>query len=394
MTKRERTLGIAVGALLVVVGGIFGMQRVMSWFDERYDAVASLQTAVEQQKSTINRGSRAERQFREWQARSLPEDQALARSLYLDWLQKRAVSAGLTGLRVSPGPGRQEGKIYQLHTFNVTGDGDLQQLTRFLHDFYSAGYLHRIKSLLVKPKVGQSKDLDLTLSIEALSLTGTPPSKELADVPGNRLAHQDVAAYIDTVVARNLFGPANKPPQITASTQTGNPAQPLTFKVPARDPDSEDKLSYKFEGEPPAGATLDEQSGEFRWTPPALGEYSVSIRVTDDGVPNQSVTGTVKLAIVEAPVAEPPKPGFDPATQAILSGITESAGVPEVWINVKTEGKVLKLRQGDDISVGTVKGKIAEIDLKFKSAKIAADDGGMITVALGKPLVSAETGGI
>ena len=129
----------------------------------------------------------------------------------------------------------------------------------------------------------------------------------------------------------------------------------------------------------------------MRWTPTELGEYEFSYRVEDGGLPPKSASGIVKLAIVEAPPppATEDKPAFDPATQATVSGITESNGQPAIWINVRTEGKVLKLREGDELSVGTIRGKVAKIRVQQKDAEIATSDGGTVVVALGKSLVEA-----
>lgn len=183
--------------------------------------------------------------------------------------------------------------------------------------------------------------------------------------------------------------PANQPPQVAAtSSQQGNPGKSLTFRLQATDPDS-DPLSYYLEGEAPEGLQL-RSNGEVSWTPKELGEYELAYRVEDGGLPSKTARGIIKLAVVPAP--EPPptpsaKPGFDPATQATVSGITESDGRPAIWINVRTEGKVLKLREGDEVSVGTVQGKVAKIRVLQKDAEIATSDGGTVVISLGQRLL-------
>ena len=92
---------------------------------------------------------------------------------------------------------------------------------------------------------------------------------------------------------------------------------------------------------------------------------------------------------------EAPKPGFDVAKQSIVTGITVTSGQRELWVTVRTEGRVLKLREGDEIALGSIKGIVSRIDAS--GAEIKTGDGGVLTVALGKSLVSnvaSPTGGI
>jgi hypothetical protein len=63
-------------------------------------------------------------------------------------------------------------------------------------------------------------------------------------------------------------------------TQTLAEQQPLSFFVSAQDPG--DPLTFTAQGLPD-GATLDSQTGEFRWTPRQgqAGNYTVNFTVTD-----------------------------------------------------------------------------------------------------------------
>ena len=75
----------------------------------------------------------------------------------------------------------------------------------------------------------------------------------------------------------------------------------------------------------------------------------------------------------------------------------EGVLTPEIWINVRTEGKLLRLRVGDTVAIGTIKGKITKILVDEKTAEIATDDGKTLVVALGKSLAvdaSLDLGGI
>ncbi|MCA9144163.1 MAG: Ig-like domain-containing protein [Planctomycetaceae bacterium] len=390
MTKREKILTTIVAAALLIMGGFYALDRMMNAFDDRDMQELTLRDKLATQNRITLQGKKADRDMRDWRERSLPEDRALAQALYLDWLGKRADSVGLDGRKVSPASGHFEGKVYYVHRFLLSGHGDLKQLTQLLYDFYSVDHMHRISRLSIKP-LATSKQLDISMTVEAISIAGSPARESLDEPPSNRLARPDVEEYVKTIISRNFFSPANQPPKVASTiSQQGNPEKPLTFRLQASDPES-DPLSYYLEGEAPEGLEV-RKDGEVRWTPKELGQFEFSYRVEDGGLPSKTARGIVKLAVVVAPdppVAPPEKPGFDPATQATVSGITESDGLPAIWINVRTEGKVLKLREGDEVSVGTVQGKVAKIRVQQKDAEIATSDGGTVVVALGQTLVEA-----
>ncbi len=390
MTKREKILAAIVAATLLFVGGVYMVNEIIAAFDLRYNEQIRLDADLADQRRITLHGKQAEKNLRDWRARSLPEDRALAQALYLDWLGKRADAVGLDNRKVSPASGNFEGNVYYIHRFLLSGQGDLKQLTQFLYDFYSVDHLHRISRLNIQP-LANSKQLDITMTVEAISITGAPNREVLDEPPSNRLARPDVEEYVNTIISRNFFAPANQPPKVASSTfQQGHPKTPLTFRLQATDPES-DSLKYYLEGDAPEGLKIRE-NGEVSWTPTELGTFEFSYRVEDGGLPSKSARGSVKLAVVEPPVpppTTPAKPGFDPATQATVSGITESDGQPAIWINVRTEGKVLKLREGDELSVGTIQGKVAKIHVKEKNAEFATADGGTVIVALGQSLVEA-----
>jgi hypothetical protein len=247
-----------------------------------------------------------------------------------------------------------------------------------------------------------SKQLDIRIGIEAIALPGAPDRESLPEPkPADRLAQKDVEAYVQAIMNRSLFSPPNKPPQVDfLATQRANPNKEIRISIPAKDPES-DGLSYELDGDVPEGLRLDSKRGEVTWTPSEDNlreeEYVVSYRVTDEGWPAKTAAGTFKIAVVEAPPAEPEEPGFDPATLATISGITRTSLGPVVWINVKTEGKILRLRAGDEVSVGTIKGKVTKVAVDEKFAQFELADGRVITVSLGRTLAvsgSTDLGGI
>lgn len=398
MIQRERLLAIGGGLVLLTIAAIVIGNWVSGAFETRNEQLSVLEKEAAEKDRTVRAGERAVGQLRDFEKRSLPGDPSLAGSLYSQWLLNRAVEAGIAGPNVSPGPARPRGDVYVEHSFIVDGYADLSQVTKFLYQFYNTGYLHRIGRLNLTPVAGK-KQLKLNLKIDALSLKNAPNVKELIPPPGTRLAGATLESYLDSILRRSLLGPANNPPSIaTPGSQRANPSRSISFTVKGSDSDPLDKLSYYFEGTPPEGAKLDEKTGEFRWTPEKLGEYEVAIRVTDDGLPAKSAVEKVKIAVVEPPppvveVAKPTKLDFDPAAHAFLSAILQTNGKWQIWISMRTEGKVLRFEEGDKVSVGSINAVVKAI--RPDEAELTLDGGGMMVVRIGKPLYveSAPTTG-
>ncbi|MHB1034230.1 MAG: hypothetical protein ACYC0Y_06245 [Pirellulales bacterium] len=58
----------------------------------------------------------------------------------------------------------------------------------------------------------------------------------------------------------------------------------------------------------------------------------------------------------------PPKPKeFDPVKAAFVTAIVQVDEKPQVWVNLRTTGEILKLRSGEKIDVGTYHGTISSI---------------------------------
>jgi alpha-tubulin suppressor-like RCC1 family protein len=88
---------------------------------------------------------------------------------------------------------------------------------------------------------------------------------------------------------------SNSPPVMeTIGDRTVNEGQQLQFTVSATDPDS-DPLTYSASGLP-AGATLDDETGAFSWSPDytQAGNYQVTLRVSDGSLTaSEDITITV-----------------------------------------------------------------------------------------------------
>jgi hypothetical protein len=168
------------------------------------------------------------------QERSLPSNPELARSRYQAWLLGLINQAGLKGPNVDSGEPQGHRGIYNVFTFAVRGRGTPAQVTELLYAFYSAGHLHKIRSMTLNPLSG-SDQLDLTLTIEALSLRQASRADELTTAPSQSLALASLADY-QPLVRRNVFGAgdadaAAKSTVLTAITSDVSGVREAWFRV-------------------------------------------------------------------------------------------------------------------------------------------------------------------
>ena len=108
----------------------------------------------------------------------------------------------------------------------------------------------------------------------------------------------------------------NQAPVLAAiGNKSVDEGSPLTFTAAATDPNlPANNLSFSLDFGA-VGATINPSTGEFSWTPSggtSPGDHTVTVRVTDDGVPSlddfETITITVKdvnlpplLAVIGAP---------------------------------------------------------------------------------------------
>jgi hypothetical protein len=185
---------------------------------------------VAKKQARLDAAERSKAKLAEWERRALPANTRDAGRLYQSWLTGLVGRIKLDDVRIEPREGRVRRGVYTALPFTVHGKATLDQLTRLLFEFYSAGYLHQIQQLTVTPLKDSGK-LDVNMAIEAVSLptatstTGLPDQKPLRPLPGT------LAEYQKTIVERNLFKPYTPPPPPTP------PPQPRKIDPPKPPPD-------------------------------------------------------------------------------------------------------------------------------------------------------------
>lgn len=207
-TPRQKLLYGAVTIIGVLYVGDVGYRKLYEEPIANAEQQATgLRDRLEKQKVANAKAKRAGDKLEQLQQMALPRDLELARSSYQAWLLQLVNDCQLGTPKVdSADPtslAYRRDLLYNKFVFTVRGRGNLRQITQLLHGFYVAGHLHKIQSLTLTPN-NVSEQLDVALTIEALSLPGADREAELTAHESDRLASTDLSAY-RSVANRNLF---------------------------------------------------------------------------------------------------------------------------------------------------------------------------------------------
>lgn len=362
MTQRERLLSILVGGTLALFVIQWGFKKYTGAVNTRQNQIASLENEKIRIEEQLLQGAYADRQMGEYMVRSLPSNIEKAQSDYQKWLLTMLEENGLKEFNVGPPTSIPEKGLFTKFGFLVTGQASMPDLMKLLHAFYAKDYLHRISKLSIS-KARSSDGMQVTMNVDAIALASAPAEAKTPGLTSWRV-DPSASAYLEPIMNRNFFEPPNKAPRYDGRTTLeaivgrSTPA-PLTFKD-----DDGDKIRYEFVETPPEFVTLDERSGTLKIDSGEKKEFEVLVRATDNGYPNRSTEQKLIVKVVDPPpppAPTPPKPEFDDATQTVLTALVQGQD-RRAWMNVRTRGKTLKLRIGDEFEIGSVKGKVTAID--------------------------------
>ncbi|MCA9249170.1 MAG: putative Ig domain-containing protein [Planctomycetales bacterium] len=393
MTRRERILLILVGAMSLLALGSFVVSALFSE-DPRLDRIAELEQEIEQQERQIRLGAKARRLIGEMEKHALPADIQLAQDRYQEWLFERLEKAGLRQWSVDPVSGRSASRAGTPIAFSIRGVGNLGQFTALLGSFYYVDFLHQIRQLQVRPLEG-TKDLDISLLVQAMSLPGVTERDTLPEIAQARISADNLEQATRDIFERNLFAPENNAPRLAKISDIQiELGKSVAIEPKAEDADELDKLRWSLVDGIPDGANFETTSGRFRWTPKDVGSYAIELRVTDDGYPAKAATQRVAIRVVEPPPpekivvpSEKPKPSFDRAKYAYLISTIQTGEQWQMWLHDRTNDRIERLTLGDRVDVGSVQATV--IRISARSVELEAD-GKRLLVSLGENLTEAS----
>lgn len=236
LTKREKFLATVVGTLVTALVLWLGFRVFSGPLVFLRGQIAAYEDKLNTFQDQVLRAKKAQDRMAQWNRQALPSDAARAGALYQSWLLDMAGKAGLRQKKVDPGEVRSQTNAYRVLPFTVRGQASLDELVAFLYEFYSAGHLHQIRRITLRP-VEKSRDLDVVIAIEALSLPTADRKDQLSQEKGNRLKLGSLAEYRKAIAVRNVLAPYRPPPP------TRPPEPPVVFE-PKPEPFDPSRFAY------------------------------------------------------------------------------------------------------------------------------------------------------
>ncbi len=230
LQQREKKLMVAVGVLFAVValyylyGMVFGGGAMGN--------PEALRTSINKLENEISRAKNAQRKLNALNKRSLPTRQADALERYQAWLRGLVEQSGFKDARISVKQKQpiknKDGDVGVNYAFSVTGVGSLEKVIRFLFSFYSSGNLQKVRTITLEPKQG-SKELDISIDVEALALTTGDNPSLLTKEKGDQLKLPSLDIYQAGIVKRDFFSVYVPPKPNPPPEPKKDPPKPPSF---------------------------------------------------------------------------------------------------------------------------------------------------------------------
>lgn len=340
LNRRERTLAFGAGALVAIALVQFGYASVQSLFDDRQTRIDALAREVADKNTAILRGKKAQKRLAEWQHRSLPTDLVLARSLYVNWLVRLLERTRLAKADVTLGANLPKPGIYTKIPVTVRGQGTMDQVVQFLYEFYRANYLHSIRQLTLTPLAANVAPAAGPAGAMPTNATpGSPAPPTGGGPPKSPPGGPDVGA-------RGRFG-----------GRGGFAGRPGGLGPGAFGP-----RAFGSGGPRTEGQKFELVLGIEAMSLPG-GDHSDQLNEGQADRLAFSDMETYRKTITERNFFSPYTPVVesDPAGDTFVTAVVKKEGVSYVWINVRSSGKTLKLKEGDTFDLGKEKATIARI---------------------------------
>lgn len=382
LTPREKVLVYVVGTIVpIALVAVVGLWFINSLSQNDIDrAAVAKKISDEEYKMAI--AKKADRRRAYYESISLPADIEAASNNYLAWLKglvRDDLKLRLKMLTPNDStPLKVETKVVgERKSYTLAMDGTLNDLTQFLRYFYRVELLHRINSLKITPQnetVGSKQKirngvLSIVAKIEVLSLTSSMTGPDFIDELKRELKienewSKELDSIASTVVRRDIFGPPNNEPTVTARpSRSYTSMKDVSVSLSAKDADDEDLLKFEFVScdKPIENVKIvakeGDRSGKLVIPGQKAGSYNFVVKVLDNGFPAKWTEETVRVVFkdeepkVVKPV-EKPAPAFLNAKETRITAIVrDRQGDWEVWVNVRTTGERFKLKQGESFEL-------------------------------------------
>lgn len=262
MNPRERILVIVL--MLLIFGGGGGALATFAYaipMWERHKAIQLRKIEIQAKQKKMQDLQLTRAKLEQMKQKSLPADPdpelASTQRNYVQYLRTMITRSGVGGESLKINFQKPDTRnipvlaakkpAYTRLTFTVDqAHGDLASIVRLLENFYRAGMMHKINKISVtRPRTPRSKptDLDLSLTIEALVVTGAEVQTNsqpqagrqvLPDLLQARKQQQKLAAVDATEAVLAGHSPSLLGLVATTATYHGNPARAVDLAWPPR----------------------------------------------------------------------------------------------------------------------------------------------------------------
>lgn len=393
MSQRERMLALAVGTLGVLVVSYIAYNWVSGSLRAKRAMAANLEREISDMEFMANRLARSTQERNQFIEKSLPSTTQVARTEYKAWLLEIASDhVGLVSpdVAVSEGSEKKNKKkgytVYRTVRCTLTGIGTLKQHTQLLEEYYSANYLQRIVSLSFSPiaqqdpKTGRPMNrreyVRINLVTDGICLPDAEPREEDAPSRSPLREEEHVVMQHAELLTRDLFNPNGELPEIKTSGSRFYLDDEIEISLDAEDDDLFNKFNFELDensipeslrGLVNIEVAEDGQSATIVAPPLAEDRYELVVLVSDNGSPPEVVQEEVSFRVEERVVREtrrdPEPETIDIAELAFITAIVRDRnGDQIVWIDVKPEGEIYRLTVGDEFEIGSINGRIEEIN--------------------------------
>ena len=391
LSEREKKLALAVVCLLPMLLLFFGWWSFNSRYISGKTSLTSLdnQIKAEKQKSLDAMSAGVRRSFY-YTNHSFPTNKKNI-TRYQDWLEKSIRDNGLdfktidkpkqSKLTFRGEDGQGLSTVADKFDFNFDATGTLDQILKFVYEFEQVDLLHKIKTLTITPLDSSEGPVrcKAALKVEVLSLVEAEASRDFLE--RTRELPRKLDSYMDVVLSRNIFGPANTAPTLKIGRKTFREDDEISFLLSGRDSDKSDTLSYELlDAGGIEGAKIEVSSkgkATFESSKLDIGEYEIKVAVSDNGLPSKTTEAIGKIVVNEKrkpredPPEEPPRKNI--GETAITRVAKNKDAVETVKIKVRTTGEVFVLGIGEDFELDGKTWTVRELDTVKATVTLATD---------------------
>ncbi|MDR0608564.1 MAG: hypothetical protein LBG58_00450 [Planctomycetaceae bacterium] len=238
--RRERFLLVAAGIVFfIIMVPIFYRVFVTEVLVLRAER-NRIKADIEKYENDIKHKTEIKNRLDHFISRSLPSKDDFAKSLYQNYLMDLAGETGIRESRIDPGSvaavKTQNKTHYNKYTFTLHGKGNLEKIAEFLRRFYKSDYLHLIRKVSPRP-IKNSREMDVSITIEALSLPEARSNRTLPPIEAQQLAlTDDDKAMLQRITERSLF----------SAFVPARPEAAPRERVASRPPDRFDQSPYCY----------------------------------------------------------------------------------------------------------------------------------------------------